>query len=295
MVFMRFNQFAALAAFAVSIPAVSQAQLGGLVRKAKDAAANKIVENKNLKPSSAFGPELTAESLDGVLRGLAAADAKLDEADRLRSTRVRYDQELSKSLDAHEKDREAYDAKVRSTETCQSGFQTKRNKENQAMFDAKIKNNPAGQAQLMQAVVQIGEKLAFAQQKGDTAEQRRLTLELYKAQGLDPIADSVAMIKNCGAVPGRPAWLVEQDSLRHRSARTDSQIRDAESGAQGAGAAASGLSSKEYALARERVMHWYMEARGASPIQHFGGDERKLMESKRQTIERFSRALQGGI
>ena len=292
---MRFNHFAALAAFAVSIPAVSQAQLGGLVRKAKEAAANKVVENKNLKPSSAFGPELTAETLDGVLRGLAAADAKLDEADRLRSARVRIDQELSKSLDAHEKDREAYNNSVRKTETCQSDFRKQRNKENQEMFDAKIKNNPAGQAQLMQVVVQLGGKLAMAQQKGDTAEQRRITLEIYKAQGLDPIADSAATIKTCGAVPGRPAWLIEQDSLRHRSARTDSQIRDTESGAQAAGAAASGLSSKEYALARERVMHWYMEARGASPIQNFGGDERKLMEGKRPTIEKLSRALQGGI
>lgn len=292
---MRFNHIAALAAFAVSVPAVSQAQLGGLVRKATNAATNKMVENKNLKPSSAFGPELTAESLDGVLRGLSAADAKLDEADRLRSTRVRIDEELSQSLNAHEKDREVFDNQVRKTETCQSDFRRQRNKENQEMFDAKIKNNPAGQAQLMQVVVQLGGKLAMAQQKGDTAEQRRITLEIYKAQGLDPIADSAATIKTCGVVPAQPAWLVEQDSLRHRSARADNQVRETESGAQAAGAAASGMSSKAYAQARERVMHWYMEARGGSPIQHFGGDERKLMEAKRPTIEKLSRSLQGGI
>lgn len=291
---MRFNTIAAFAAFVVSIPAVSHAQLGGLVRKAQNAAANKVVENKNLKPSSAFGPELTAETLDAVLRGLAATDAKLDEADRYREMRVKYDDQRAKSIKDHEKDRESYDNLRTKTERCQSDFAEKRHDALQAELEAK-RNDPAHQAKMMQIAVSAGQKLAAAQAKGDTAEYRRLAFEMAKAQGIDPVADSAATIKACGRVPAKPTWLIEQDSIRALSARSDSQIRQAEESAQAAGAAASGMPGKNaYGMARERVLHWYLEKRGSSPIQHFGGDEKKLMESKRDAIMKFSRALQGG-
>jgi hypothetical protein len=291
---MRFNYIAAFAAFAVSVPAISHAQLGGLVRKAQNAAANKVIENKNLKPSSAFGPELTAETLDAVLRGLAATDAKLAESDRHRETRMKLDDRLSKSLDAHQKDRENYDNLRNKTDQCQSDFRDKQRNALEAELDAK-RADPAFQAKMMQITLAFAPKLGAAQQKGDTAEYRRLVLEMTKAQGLDPVADSAAVINACGRVPAKPAWLVEQDSIRALSARSDSQVRQAEESAQAAGAAASGMPGKNaYAMARERVMHWYMERRGASPIQHFGADERKLMEGKRDAIMNFSRALQGG-
>ena len=291
---MRFNNVAAFAAFAVSVPAVSHAQLGGLVRKAQNAAANKVIENKNLRPSSAFGPELTAETLDAVLRGLAATDAKLAEADRHREARRTLDARLSKSLDAHQKDRESYDNLRIKVDQCQSDFRDKRRNELEAEFEAK-RADPAQQAKLMQLTIAYGAKLAAAQQKGDTAEYRRLTLEMSKAQGVDPVADSAAVISACGRVPAKPAWLIEQDSIRALAARGDSQVREAEESAQAAGAAASGMPSRNaYAMARERVMHWYMEKRGASPIQHFGAEERKLLEAKRDAIMSFSRALQGG-
>jgi hypothetical protein len=290
---MRFNTIAAFAAVAVSIPAISHAQLGGLVRKAQNAAANKVVENKNLKPSSAFGPELTAETLDAVLRGLAATDAKLDEADRHRETRMKLDDRLSKSIQAHEKDRESYDNSRIKIEQCQSDFRDKQRKALESELDAK-RNDPAHQAKMMQVALTYASKLGAAQAKGDTAEYRRLALEMSKAQGLDPVADSAATIKACGRVPSKPTWLAEQDSIRMQSSRSDSQIRQAEESAQSAGAAAAGMPGKSYGMARERVMHWYMEKRGATPIQHFGGDERKLLEGKRDAIMGFSRALQGG-
>ena len=73
---MRIRNLLAAAVLGAAITTPASAQLGGLVRKAKEAAAQKAVEsaigptNKSLKASDAFGPELTAASLDGVLRGL---------------------------------------------------------------------------------------------------------------------------------------------------------------------------------------------------------------------------------
>jgi hypothetical protein len=53
------------------------------------------------------------------------------------------------------------------------------------------------------------------------------------------------------------------------------------------------MSLKDYSLARERVLHWYIESKGATPIQAFGPDERKLLESRKADIAKFSNALQG--
>ena len=296
---MQIRYLAAVAAFAVILPASSQAQLGGLVRKAKEAAASKVVENnpslnKNLKPSSAFGPELTAQTLDGVLLGLATTQAKLGEADALRLSRQRIDADLAKSYSAHDKDRETFDKARRSAEQCQDSIRRARGSASQDAYMKRMQNDPVAQAKMVQAAQTVAFQVSAAQQKGDTAEVRRLMVDLAKAQGIDPQADSVAAVKSCGVIPQKPAWYVEQDSLRARSNRIDSQIRDIENGAAGEGAKASGMSLKDYSLARERVLHWYIESKGATPIQAFGSDERKLLESRKADIAKFSNALQGG-
>src|SRR5262249_43064186 len=170
---MQFRHLAAFAAFAVTIPAVSQAQLGGLVRKAKEAAANnaanKVVERSNLKPSNTFGPELTAESLDGVLRGLAASEAKINEADALRITRQKIDAGLAQSYQKYDKDREAYDAKARSTESCQDTVIRKRSAASQQAYMSRMQSDPAAQAKMVQAAMAVSQQMSAAQQRGDTA------------------------------------------------------------------------------------------------------------------------------
>src|SRR3954452_22484772 len=77
---MRIQSILMAAAIGASFATPASAQLGGLMKKAKETAAPKAGEkaiekaipttNRNLKASDAFGPELTSASLDGVLRGL---------------------------------------------------------------------------------------------------------------------------------------------------------------------------------------------------------------------------------
>jgi hypothetical protein len=293
---MPFKRYPALVAFAVAIPAVSHAQLGSLARKAKDAAANKVenkvIENKKLKPSSAFGAELTPQSLDRVLRGLAAHESKLNDADGMREARQQIDAELAKSYTAHDKDRERFDVAHRKAEQCQDSVISTRGKASQDAYMKRMQTDPVAQAKMVQTMMAVSQKVNDAQMRGDSVEARRLMTDIAKGQGIDPKADSLVANKTCGAIPARPAWLVEQDTLRARSRRLDSQVREVEHGAQAAGAAASGMPVKEYSLGRERVMHWHLESRGGKPIQAFGIDERKLLESRRADIETFKKALQ---
>lgn len=155
----------------------------------------------------------------------------------------------------------------------------------------KMQTDPAAQAQMMQAAVAMSQKSASLQAKGDTAAVRRMAADLAKAQGIDPAADTATAIKTCGPRPAKPAWLVEQESMRERSTRLEQQVRQIEETSGTAGATASGMSRQAYSLARERVLNWYQETHGGPPVQVLGSDERRLMESHRADIEKFKNGL----
>ena len=275
----------------VTLPSDASAQLGGLVRKAKGAAQNRITENTNLKSSETFGPELTPASLDAVLRGLAATTAKLDQVKQLEPERDRANTDYAKSSTAHESDRQRYQDASDRISRCQSDMIRDRGKAAQDAYKRRTAD-PAEQAKVMQASMDLARQAGQLQAKGDTAGVRKLMANMAKAQGIDPAADTAAAIAACGAKPPAPAWLAEQDSLREKTRRIDGQIRQLENDAATAGASASGMTNKEYSLARERVVNWYQEARGGTAVQVFGGDERKLLESRRSEIEKYKNALQ---
>ncbi|HEY4304025.1 MAG TPA: hypothetical protein VGM82_06140 [Gemmatimonadaceae bacterium] len=274
----------------------ASAQLGGLMKKAKEAAAQKTGEkavdkampNRNLKASDAFGPELTSESLDGVLRGLATLGKKKGDADALRAQGQEYQVALSKSMDAHDRERQAFDAKYERARNCQDSVIDVRSRAAQEAYMTRMQSDPAAQA----AMIKTAQELALKNATGkDTAAMRDAYIKMAKAQGIDPKADTLAAAKQCGAIPAKAVWFTEQDSLRARSARAESEVREMESKADGEAATASGMDRRAFALARERVLHWYRETHGGSPIQAFGNDERKLLESRTTDIEKFNTLL----
>jgi len=295
---MRIQQILMAAAIGASFATPASAQLGGLMKKAKEAAAQKAGEKavekampgtgRNLKASDAFGPELTAASLDGVLRGLAAMEKTMGDADALRAKGQEYQLALTKSLDAHDKERQSFDTKYERASSCQDSVIDQHRSASQAAYMQRMQTDPAAQAAMIKTAQELSLKNATGK---DTAEMRRAYVQLAKSQGIDPKADSVAAIKQCGVLPAKPAWLTEQDSLRARSARAESEVRELEYKSGDDAANASGMDHRAFALARERVMHWYLETHGGSPVQMFGGDERKLLESRKADIEKFKKRL----
>src|SRR3954469_4226525 len=295
---MRIQHIRMAAAMGASFAPPASAQLGGLMKKAKEAAAQKagekVVEKavpgstRNLKSSDTFVPELTSASLDGVLRGLAAMEKTKGDAEALRAKSQEYQAALSKSVEAHDKDRQAFDAKLERASSCQDTVIDNRRTATQAAYLKRMQTDPAAQAAMIKTAQELAVKNAGIK---DTAEIRRAYTELAKSQGIDPKADSAAAIKQCGVIPAKPAWLVEQDSLRARSARAESDVRELEYKAGDDAANASGMDHRAFPLARERVMHWYLETHGGSPIQMFGGDERRLLESRKADIEKFKKLL----
>src|SRR3569833_694774 len=182
---MRIQNFLMAAAIGASFATPASAQLGGLMKKAKEAAAQKAGEKavekvipnagKTLKPSDSFGPELTAASLDGVLRGLAAMEKTMNEAAALRAKGQEYQAALSKSLDAHDKERQAFDAKYQRTSSCQDSIIDARGNAAQTAYLKRMQTAPAAQA----AMIKAAQALALTGATSpDTAEKQRASAKL---------------------------------------------------------------------------------------------------------------------
>lgn len=291
---MRIQNILIAAVLGASIATPASAQLGGLMRKAKEAAAAKAVEStigptgKNLKASDTFGPELTEASLDGVLRGLAALEKTRDQAAQVRLEGQQLQAAYARSSSAHEKERQTFEKNHDRIGACQDSVIGTRGAAAQAAFLKKLMSDPAAQAEMVKAAADLGRMQATST---DTNAVRDAYFEMAKKQGVDPKADTVAAIKQCGSIPVKPAWLIEQDSLREQGNRAEGEARDLEYKANDDAAAAAGMDHRAFALARERLLHWYSETHGGSPIQAFGKDERKLLESRKADIEKFKNLL----
>ena len=82
-----------------------------------------------------------------------------------------------------------------------------------ADYMKRMRSNPAAQAEMIKAAQQLSQKAAATT---DTNEVRDAYAELAKKQGLDPKADTVAAVKQCGVVPARPAWTLPPASNTSR-------------------------------------------------------------------------------
>jgi len=149
-----------------TLPATGRAQLGGLItRAAKSAAEGRVVAsatNQNVRPSETFGPELTASSLDAVIKGLAASDAKLVEAKQLHEEKDRLYIQSSQLSQAHDGERGRYNDRVRTIEQCQDSVVHVRGDAAREAYMARMKNDPAAQQEMMRASMAVSQQAAAA-------------------------------------------------------------------------------------------------------------------------------------
>lgn len=274
----------------------ASAQLGGLVRKAKGAVEKKAesaLPNSDVKPVDAFGAPLTAQSLDAVLRGLAASQAKIDEAKQAQAEADRYNKLMTQASAGHENERMKYQESASSIESCQSHFIEARRDSATHAFQRKVMNDPAAQAEAAKAATDMNLEYAKLLQKGDTAGAKRvLTQRASKFIG-DPKADTAAAVKKCGTVPAKPAWIADEDKYRAQWQAAQDKARKIEQDARDAGVSASGMSKQDYGLARERIVNWLQEKNGGKQVQRFTDEERKAMDARNSDIQKYQSQLRG--
>ena len=289
---------AVAASIVVPVNAAS-AQLGGLVKKARDKVVENQVEKQVEKRTTSVTPtappkyddvtlELTAERVDGVVRGLTAGRAALEGRTPLVTRR---DEVVNKRSDLSDKNQKMLsDYTNNNSEKNRCRYQAmyasreKRHeaeKERMKEYQAKALSDPAYRDKVMQ----ISQKMAAAQQKGDTAELKRLGAELGLKED-DTKADTLAADKACGPALAKPAVLVQIEQLDAESNKLTAQIRAIEEKAATTEWKESGMNERQYHMARERIEAYLSAMKYNSKPGAFSATEVEALGARRADLEK---------
>jgi hypothetical protein len=295
---------AVVASLGFALPHSASAQIGGLARRAKDklvaqqvdARTNTVVASRN-DAAPTFDDvtlELTSDRVAQIIRGLTAGRAVLDGAngspsraslvarrDEAARKSAALSQENSKAIEAYNTKRDANqrcrnDAISASRSKRQAGAD-QRNKE----LQAKAMADPEFRAKTM-AVMQ---KVALAQQKGDTAEVKRLIAALGVAAD-DPKPDSIAADKACGGEPPKPAAMAQIEQLDAQANTLSDDIRKLEEQSAATEVKDSRLTERQFLMARERTEAYLSAMKYKSPPRGFSPAELEALGARRADLEK---------
>jgi len=296
---------AIIASLGLSIPFhPATAQLGGIVRRAKDKAIEQQVEKRTttMVPSNTGEApqfnnvtlELNAERVDQIIRGLNAGRAVLDGAngspsraaliakrDEVSNKSAALSQDNSKAFDAYNQKNDAIhrcrnDAINTSRSKRQAGAD-QRNKE----LQAKAMSDPAFREKAMA----IAQKMGAAQARGDTAEMKRLQAELGLVAD-DAKADSLAADKSCGAELAKPAAMGQIAQLDAQANALADEIRKLEEKSAATEVEKSGLTERQFLMARERIEAYLSAMKYKSQPRGFSPSELEALGARRADLEK---------
>jgi hypothetical protein len=296
---------AVVASLALPMPFHSaSAQLGGLVKKARDRVVEQQVEkrtNAAVASSPSAAPtfdditlELTTERVAQLVRGLTAGRAVLDGASgspsraSLETRREETSRKRVALSDANAQVFNAYSVKRDENQRCRNdAIRALRDKRQQAFeqkqkeFQAKAMSDPAFRDKAMATA----QKIAVAQQRGDTVEMRRLMAELGGVAD-DPKADEVAADIKCGKEPAKPAAMVQVEQLEAEEAKLTAQVRQAEEKAQATEVKESGMTERQFFMARERLEAYLSSVKYKSQPGGFSAAELEALNARRADLEK---------
>ena len=262
----RFLRGAALGALFLAVPAVAHAQLGGLAKRAAQRALEKKAE-QTVVDKTVGGKadesaacrnvtfdrttvELTAARLDGIVKALNTVDQGPNGAKR---------RELRSQIEAAEARLEELrnDESLQKAEESQREYRSCRQGAFSEIVNKRVEAEGQGiMTKYAQAMRVHNEKIAAAQQKGDTAKANALqdsTWQVMMTVVTPTAADSAVVQKKCGNPPRVSRRVAERDSLAVAVREMNDELRAMDEDAEDAMLKASGLTSTQLAMARERL------------------------------------------
>jgi hypothetical protein len=294
---------ALLASLLVASPA--QAQFGGLIKKAKEAATEKAVDKAVDKATGgesspgaprAGGEALTATTLSQVLAGARAADGVLAKREQLVAQRKADEAALRQLESQNQGTRNAYEQANRTVLACREVSISDSEHKRETALEAKMKSDPQNIARMQMIATKYGAAMAQAQQRGDTAAYAKAMREMQaEVLGVDIYTaakgDTAAADAKCGKVPAKPAALTAQEQKEAAVRKADDDIRTLEAQAVTAGAQASGLDRVRYLELKERVATILGVIGGRRGPVSYSGDEVDLVRAHKSEIDQFRRAF----
>jgi nitrogen fixation protein FixH len=249
---------ACLVAMAVASPA--NAGLGGLVKKAKDKAAQ-AVDKKAESPETAAtaGPrgklvfddvmvELTEARVSHIIAAVEASAAITAGRPALVEKVEKLMQERHALEDKHGDEMRELRSKRGDVEVClHDGYGEARDRRS-AEYQQKALTDPAIREKFTRAAQQYNAAAA----RGDTTARQKLN-EILMSAILPTREDSAAVEQKCGPVPPPSPAETQASALDKQITSTEEQIRDLDKKAADAQAKKVGLSEGQLAMALERI------------------------------------------
>jgi hypothetical protein len=289
---MRFMLRAAL--LLACVTTASQAQLGSLIKKAKEKVEGKVEEKTGVGTDSKplAGDPVSVSVLDALLKGLALevqADAKAKE---LRAVRDAKNTEINDAEKAAGDEPDKWKTADRELMRCVS----KSIDESEAKHAEELVQhimNAGSDPAFLKRYTEWGQRLNAATQKVpmDSAALRRVNEEKFSVIGATPAKDSAIAFGKCGKRPAKPASLVKVESLKLARDKVNEELRRAEADINEKAAAAAGIAPDKYFLARERLYTWNSERKEKNGKRSVTKDEDALFKSRAADIKKVDAAL----
>jgi hypothetical protein len=269
----RLLRSAAVGALLLAVPAAAHAQLGGLAKRAAQRALEKKAEQTVTQPATSRSDdspacrnvtfdrttvELTGARLDGIVKALDAANAGPNGVKR---------RELRSRIEAAEArlDELRNDESLQKAEESQREYKSCRQEAFSEIVNKRVEAEGQGiMTKYAQAMRVHNEKIAAAQQKGDTAKANALqdsTWQVMMTVVTPTAADSAIVQKKCGNPPRVSRRVAERDSLAVAVRELNDELRAMDEDAEDAMLEASGLTATQLAMARERLTMYVKQNR----------------------------------
>lgn len=255
----------AAATLAAFVPTSAHAQFGKVLKKVVDKKSADANANTASGPPPVYDQtviELTPERLTKVTDGLVAMRRALvgsDGVQALVKQRDNVNARLAAINDAHGKDLDAYNDAAAKNDACRDQVIDASRSEHQNQIGARVRSDPSFQQKYME----LGREMAEASARGDTAAMHKLQVQLQQSMYPATYAkeDTAAADAKCGKTAPEPAWHAQRDSLTQLDNKLGDEIRAAQDRATTAGTQASGMTSAQFAMARERIEMFVQRAR----------------------------------
>lgn len=277
----------------VAVPLPAHAQIGALAKKMARKAANEATAKAEAvsgvnTPAPTFDEqllELDEARVNAMIAGLTAARATTAPGGATRAQLVTRSGSLNEQRNAllamHDADEQRLQAEERRVSMCRSEvFDSLDRVHNEAMARkaaSLARSADPMSSRLVQEVMQASQESQRLLAAGDTAGAQQVQRTLAKKLGIDPAADSVHATARCGALPPTPKWKHEADSLLGEAQNALRLAQSLDEQSAQAGAAAAGMTTRQFALARERLIA-YVAANGTpSASWRYSMAERKAL------------------
>jgi len=176
-------------ALALVSPACASAQFGGLIKKAK-----KVTHTEAAAAPVAGGPQLTEQSVQGLLRALPVIQGMTQTRSSLVTRQQAASREYSSLTEQHDAENAAYNKSTQDVGSCRDDAFSKINDAHQKAMEAKQANLMSDPA-AMQQYMELARQTAALQAKGDTKGAIELGQQ-FQAKMLGVSAGYVNLLEN---------------------------------------------------------------------------------------------------